>query len=310
MSKKILHIVLFFVLTGSMHAQQLPLYSQYSFNRFAINPAYAGNKNRVEAVLTHRNHMMNFPGAPTTQLFSVTAPWQKKYMGFGLKVMNDNIGVTNHLSVNAAANYFIGFGEGRLSMGLEFGVDQYSVKWDQLEGRDVTDAVTPAGPSSIIVPNGAFGLFYTTESFYAGYSIQNMVGSRLNFQGTVNGTTASQYMHHYINAGGVITLNDKFQVEPFALVKAVYAAPWQLDLGSYIVFKNAYGAGVTFRSGDALAFSAKMEFLEQIYVGYSYEVRINNLSAYTPSSHEIMLGYYYKLLEPARKKIIHPRYYF
>ena len=310
MSKKFLHTVFFVLVLGSAAAQQLPLFSQYSFNRFGFNPAYAGNKNRVEAIVTHRNHMLNFPGAPTTQQFTVSAPWQAKYMGFGLRVLNDKIGVTNHVSVNAAANYFIGFGEGKLAMGLEFGMDQYSVNWDQLEGHDATDPSQPAGAISILVPNAAFGLFYTTDNWYAGYSIQNMVGSRLSFQGAANSTTSSQYMHHYINAGGVKQLNDNFQLEPFLLIKAVYAAPWQMDLGTYFVYKNAYGAGVTYRSGDAIVFSAKLEFLEQIYVGYSYEMRINSLSAYASTSHEIMLGYYYKLLEPARKKIIHPRYYF
>ncbi|MFM7021685.1 MAG: type IX secretion system membrane protein PorP/SprF [Flavobacteriales bacterium] len=310
MSRRIIHIVFFLALAFSSYAQQLPLYSQYTFNRFSFNPAYAGNKNRLEAVLNHRNHLLNFPGAPTTQLFTVTAPWQAKYMGFGLRVMNDNIGVTNHLSVNAAANYFIGFGEGRLAMGLELGIDQYSVKWNELEGHDVSDQAMPPGPNSIIVPNGAFGLFYTSENFYAGYSIQNMVASRLDFTDYGNSSVAKQYMHHYVNIGGVKSLGDKLQLEPYILVKAVYAAPWQMDLGSYLVYKNAYGAGVTYRTGDALVFSAKIELFDQVYLGYAYEARINALSQYSSSSHEFMLGYYYKLLEPARKKIIHPRYYF
>ena len=309
MINRVLHIIfLFAALTAS--AQQLPLFSQYTFNRFGFNPAYAGNKNRLEAVLTHRNHLLNFPGAPTTQLLTVSAPWQAKYMGFGMRVQNDNIGVTNHLSFNLAANYFLGLGDGRLAMGLELGLDQYSVDWSSLVVHDAGDAIIPVGKTSIYTPNGAFGLFYTTENWYAGYSVQNLVGSRLHFQGPVLDNSAHQYAHHYINAGGVKKINDKFQVEPYFLLKGTAAAPWQVDLGAYLVFKNNYGAGVTYRTGDALVFSMKIEILEQFYVGYSFETRINSLTDYSSSSHEIMLAYYYKLLEPARKKIIHPRYYF
>jgi type IX secretion system PorP/SprF family membrane protein len=309
MMKKLLHIVLF-LSASAMYAQQLPLFSQYTFNRFGFNPAYAGNKNRLEGILTHRNHMLGFPGAPTTQLFTVSAPWQAKYMGFGMRIQNDNIGVTNRLSFNLAANYFLGLGDGKLAMGLEFGLDQYAVDWSSLVIHDAGDAVVPVGKTSIMTPNGAFGLFYTTENWYAGYSVQNLIGSRLNFQGPVLSNTARQYAHHYFNAGGVKRLNDKFQVEPYLLLKGTTAAPWQLDIGSYIVYKNQYGAGVTYRTGDAIVFSAKIEILEQVYVGYSFETRINSLTTYSSSSHEIMIGYYYKLLEPARKKIIHPRYYF
>lgn len=309
MMKRFLHIVMLFSV-GVTYAQQLPLFSQYNFNRYGFNPAYAGNKNRVEAILTHRNHMLGFPGAPTTQLFTVSAPWQAKYMGFGMRIQNDNIGVTNHLSFNLAANYFLGLGDGKLAMGLEFGLDQYAVDWSSLVIHDAADAVIPVGKTSIMTPNGAFGLFYTTENWYAGYSIQNLIASRLSFQGPVLDNAARQYAHHYINAGGVKKLNDKFQLEPYILIKGVSGAPWQVDLGSYVVFKNQYGMGVTYRTGDAIVVSAKIELLEQVYVGYSFETRINSLTTYSSSSHEIMLGYYYKLLDPARKKIIHPRYYF
>lgn len=309
MIKRLLYIV-FFLLSGSVFAQQLPLYSQYNFNRFGFNPAYAGNKNRVEAVFTHRNHLMNFPGAPTSQLVTVSAPWQEKYLGLGLRVQNDNIGVMNHFSFNLAGNYFIGLGEGKLAMGLEIGFDQYTADWASLVIYDAGDLVIPVGKSSIYTPEGAFGMFYTTENWYAGYSVQHLISSRLSFQGPEVDNVAHKSAHHYINVGGLKKINDDFQIEPFVLIKAVSGAPWQMDLGSYVVLKNKYGAGLTFRTGDAIVFSGKIELFEQFYMGYSFETRINSLASYSSSSHEIMLGYYYKLLEPARKKAIHPRYYF
>ena len=70
------------------------------------------------------------------------------------------------------------------------------------------------------------------------------------------------------------------------------------------------GAGVGYRTGDALFFTTKVEIGGQFYAGYSYGMRLGRLATYSPASHEIMVGYFYKLLEPARKKIIHPRYYF
>ena len=124
MKMKVLHILCCLLITGSLFGQQLPIFSQQTYNKFAFNPAYAGNKNQVEAMFTHRNHMLSFPGAPTTQLVTVTAPWQQKYMGFGLRIVNDNIGATSHFSMNAAANYGVRIGPGKLTMGLELGFDK------------------------------------------------------------------------------------------------------------------------------------------------------------------------------------------
>jgi len=310
MKMKVLHILCCLLVTGSLFGQQLPIFSQQTYNKFAFNPAYAGNKNQVEAMFTHRNHMLSFPGAPTSQLVTVTAPWQKKYMGFGLRVVNDNIGATSHFSMNAAANYGVRIGPGKLTMGLELGFDQYAVDWSSVAIHDAGDDIIPTTDASITKPNASFGLFYTTEYWYAGYSVQNLIASRLQFQGTETENAAHQSAHHYINIGGVKKFNETLQIEPFLFIKSTSGNGAQMDLGSYIVFKESYGAGVAYRTGDAVVLTAKVNLLSKFYLGYSYEARINSLSPYAGSSHELMIGYFHKLLEPARKKVIHPRYYF
>lgn len=308
--KLFVNTILICVLSSMSYAQQLPVFSQYSYNRAAFNPAYAGNINRVEAILTHRNHLMSFPGAPTTQQVVITAPWQQKYMGFGLRILNDNIGASGHFSMNAAANYSLRLGEGKLSMGLELGFDQYSVKWDELVIHDLGDENIPNAKASATSPNASFGLFYTTEHWYVGYSVQNMMGSKISFTDAESENPGKQYAHHYINAGGVKKLNDNFQIEPFLLLKATAGAPMQMDIGTYGVFKEKYGLGLAYRTADALIVTAKIQLLEKIYLGYSYEARMSDMSQYSSSSHELMIGYFHKLLAPARKKVIHPRYYF
>lgn len=305
MKAKGLIVVCFCLVSEFLLAQQLPLFSQQTFNRFGFNPACAGSKNSVDALLTYRTHMVNFPGAPTSQSLTVSAPWQVMNMGLGIRVLNDKIGVSNSFSANLAANYVLTLGTGKLTLGIEIGIDQYSVDWDNLVRYINQDELIPTTNASIKTPNAASGLFYTTENWYFGYSVQNLIASSLSFTGSES--SARKYATQYLNAGGVKKISDDFQVEPFAFLRATKSA-WQMDLGSYIVLKQKYGAGLAYRTGDALIVTLKFDLPEKFYLGYSYDVRLGSLSSY--SSHEIMLGYYYKLLEPARKKTIHPRYYF
>lgn len=310
MKATVLYIGLLLFLASENFAQQLPLYSQQTFNRFAVNPACAGNKNRVEAKLTHRNHMLGFPGAPTTQLLTVSAPWQMKNLGLGIRILNDKVGTANHLSANIAVNYSLILGNGKFTGGLEFGFDQYAVSWESLARVDKDDEIIPTSQTSIIKPNGAAGFFYTTEHWYLGYSIQNLIASKLHFQGPESWNVSKVQSHHYFQAGGVKTFGDKLQLEPYILYKGTANVPWQTDIGLFVVYDQSYGLGLTYRTNDAMVYTLKMELIEQVYVGYSYEMRMNALAAFASSSHEIMVGYYYNLLEPARKKVIHPRYYF
>lgn len=61
-----------------MRAQQDFLKSQYMFNLFSINPAYAGSRDVMEVSLSHRSQWVGFEGAPQTQVLSVHAPLTKR----------------------------------------------------------------------------------------------------------------------------------------------------------------------------------------------------------------------------------------
>jgi len=55
-------------------AQQEIMLSQYMFNQMVVNPGYAGSKNYISADALYRTQWVNFPGAPTTETFSIHSP--------------------------------------------------------------------------------------------------------------------------------------------------------------------------------------------------------------------------------------------
>ena len=312
MKKLLITLVLFCAAFQVLKAQQLPLYSQYFFNRYGFNPAYAGNQNYIDSRFTHRNHLMGLPGAPVTQLVTASMPIQKYYIGTGIKFMYDQLGVSNNFALSGAANYYIGFGEGKLSAGIEIGMAGMQVRWEDLNPVEIGDNALPMQNKSIIVPDAGFGLFYNTETWYVGYSIQQLLLSRMKFTDYETDNPANFAMHHYVNAGAAFVMSEelKLNIEPHTLIKKVAGAPIQMDLSTFVVYNQMAGVGVAFRTHDAIYFVAKYDLLDMVTIGYSYGVRVNGLSPYSSSSHEILLGYKYKLMEPAKKKVVHPIIYF
>lgn len=252
--------------------------------------------------------MAGFPGAPTTQLFTASMPIQKYYLGTGIKIMRDQIGISNSTSFSGAVNYTLSLLGGKLAAGLEFGGQQYGINWDELELNE-TDNALPQGNQSVLVGNAGFGLFYSKEKWYVGYSVQNLFRSKLNFDKTESQEESRLRFHNYIQAGMTFEVNDNISIEPHTLIKYVRNAPMQVDLGGYAIYKRIVGAGMAIRTGDAMYFSAKYEYNEMLSVGYSYGVRINSLSPYTGSSHEFMISYFYPLLPPATIKEKNPIWY-
>src|SRR5574338_487120 len=68
--KKGLIIFAAILITSGLDAQQLPIYSQYLFNKYLINPAVAGSDGYTSLNLTTRQQWTGYQGAPQTYSLS------------------------------------------------------------------------------------------------------------------------------------------------------------------------------------------------------------------------------------------------
>ncbi len=148
----------------SASAQQQAMYTQYMFNGLALNPAYAGSHDALSLTALTRIQWVGIEGAPNTQTFSAHSPIADR-SSLGLFLIHDNIGVTNQYGVYGSYAYRIPMGSGSLSMGLQFGFNQYNINLNQLSTKllDPNFAVSDAGG---FLPNVGAGLYYSSERFY------------------------------------------------------------------------------------------------------------------------------------------------
>ena len=63
--KKLCSIIIMFILSDYLFAQQAPMTTQYMFNTLLINPAYAGSKPFTSATMMVRKQWAGFKGSPT-----------------------------------------------------------------------------------------------------------------------------------------------------------------------------------------------------------------------------------------------------
>ena len=64
--------------TMTVSAQQDPQFTQYMYNTLNVNPAYAGSRGHLTALLLHRSQWVGVNGAPTTQVLAVDGPMGKQ----------------------------------------------------------------------------------------------------------------------------------------------------------------------------------------------------------------------------------------
>ncbi len=291
------------------YSQQLPLTSEYMFNRITVNPAYVGNKTVLSSSLSYRTMLTGFEGAPVTQYLTVDAPIQSKYMALGLKLMNDKIGVSTQVGISGIYGYYIGLGPGRLTIAIEGGVTNLREDFSSLVKADPNDNTLQISTESKLFPDAGFGLYYNTDNYYGGISVLNLIQSRLNFSDVTTEGIAQLNRHYYLMGGYLFELNDLFDIEPSFVGKYVKGSKVQADINTNLIFKDLVSTGLAYRSNHTIVFAFRFMFQSKFRVGYAFDLPVSSLSSYYGKSHEISLGYDIKLKEPPKKKVTDPRYY-
>lgn len=310
--KRILKITFIFVCsltvtTENLFAQQDPMYSQYMFNMLSVNPAYAGAREMVSMTAMYRQQWVGIEGAPTTLTFGIDAPIKHQRMALGLNVVNDKIGITKDLMINAVYAYRIRFiNNGALSFGLQAGVNQHSadlasVNTTTYYGGSSNDKAFSASMSNLF-PNFGFGAYYYTDRFFASAGVPRMLKNNLRGENnpTMDFTSFPnrQNRHMFLSAGYIFDLNEDWTAKPSIMLKGVYGAPMAGDINANFWWKNTIGGGVSYRSEDAVVAMLEFRPRKEFQFGYAYDMTISGLAGTNSGSHELMLRY-----EPHASKV-------
>lgn len=280
------------------YAQQIPQFSQYSFNALHINPAYAGYKIEPFVQATYRSQFMSFPGAPRT--FSITGDMASndESMGFGFSLLSDRLGASDVQSILLTYSYKVQLGrDSFLALGLSAGTSEYSIDGTRLLPDDPSDGTIPMERLNLFTPNLNTGVFFHSERFFSGLSMYNLVGKR--FLQNEDLSLATHDIHYFFQVGGILPVSDQTLFKPSILIREDFSAPTSFDLNAMFLFNDTVWLGTSYRSSagsatsrNALAFLFDFFVTDQFRFGYAYDFNLSPTSNFRNNSHEFSLGYY------------------
>jgi type IX secretion system PorP/SprF family membrane protein len=289
------YILLFGLLVWSsqLFAQTEPMYSQYMYNMLGVNPAYAGNREATSFNFFQRRQWVGLAGAPQTTSVSVDGAFNDNKLGWGVQAYDDKLGVEKADGLNMMmATHIQVSDKGILSGGLSVGVMNYRIDLLNVQGR-----YTPSDPAFYSnfnkwLPAVGLGLYYNTDKFYAGFSVPNVLKSRLTAFDVMNsGIQKVNSTHLFFTTGYVFDVNEDVKIKPSTMIKAVGGAPIEADFNTNVWLKNVIGLGFSYRTGDAMVGMAEAQINQNLRVGYAYDITISPLKYYNNGSHELMFRY-------------------
>ncbi len=281
------------LISNKVFAQTEPMYSQYMYNMLGVNPAYAGNREATSVNFFQRRQWVGMAGAPQTTSVSVDGAAKDNIIGWGVQLYDDKIGVEKADGANLMLSSHVRVSEkGILSGGLSVGLMNYRIDLMNVQGR-----FTPSDPAFYAnfnkwLPAVGLGIYYNTEKFYVGFSVPNVLKSRLSAFDVMNsGIQKVNSTHMFLTTGYVFNVNEEVKIKPSTMIKAVSGARIEADINTNIWLKDLIGLGFSYRTGDAMIVMAEAQINENLRVGYAYDMTISPLKYYNNGSHEMILRY-------------------
>lgn len=286
-------------------AQQLSQYSQYRYSLFVINPAYAGNKDQIQGLLSERRQWLGIDGSPHSQALNLHAPIKNRKMGIGLSIFNESIGAHGTTSAFAAYSYSIRTPKSSLSFGLRAGFYSFRVNGSTVSYRDQSDPSALTNLQSNFLPTFDFGMHFYQGNFMTGLSVSNLTETEIDFSAD-NIVKTSLKRHIFAYAGYVFRLSDKWQFQPTVLGKFTPNAPFNFDLNTSFIYNSRLGLGLSWRSNNAFVAMVQVWFAKNFRLGYSYDYEMK-LSSNTniSGSHELFVGFDFNRKNSA---VVNPRF--
>lgn len=286
--RRITLILLMFVFCDLLIAQEKTLlYSHFSFNGLAINPAYAGRHEMLSVSLSHRSQWIGFDGAPSYNIAGIHTPLKNTAMGLGLLVMNESIGLRKYTGIYFNYAHRMALGNGKLALGLKGGMGT-----GRMETVDLGDDIVFADNEiSYLLPNFGVGAYYYTQRYFVGLSVPLLLGYRTDKTGKVTAYHDFSNYAYYLNAGIRLRLAPDWQLEPATLLEYEKGGGLIADACIGVFFRDILHAGLTCRFKQAVIILADFKITNQLRIGIAYDYGTGHLSSYYRSSFEAGIEY-------------------
>ena len=304
MMKKLIAIIVLVVCSGVSNAQQDALYSQYMFNPFAINPAYAGSRDAISGVLLHRDQWAGLDGSPKTTSMALHAPFKGKKFALGLNGFTETIGPSQNNGAFLTYAYRLKMPVGKLAFGIRGGVYSSTFDKNQLNYNDQSDHFNTGGVYSAATPTFDFGVYWNTNHLFVGASASHLGELSSTFDDESQ-TKLELNRHYMLSAGAALELSQDIVWKPSVIAKYVVGAPVSVDLNTSFLFKKTFWLGASYRTSGSLVLITELNITDFLRIGYSYDMVFNQLRRYNNGSHELFLGFDFGL---KKQKSVSPRY--
>ncbi len=275
-------VFILLIKSATLFSQQTPTFSEYNYNPFIINSAYAGLTQNTEIAISNSGYFNEFDGSPRSFTLSGQGQINRGKVGLGAGIIRDQIGVTTSTSFFGAYSYKIFFDfesnrpywqhyyPGVLSFGITAGIQQFQ---DNLLELGIMDDPNFSQNINATIPTVGLGFLFNHASFYVGASVPNVLGEALASDDNLN---LSNPIYGYFGYRFFNNIFEDIMIKPNVLLKYENGAPLQADINLATSFKNKFEIGTGYRTSSSINFLVGTYLFDSVRFIYNYNMAFND----------------------------------
>lgn len=286
-------ILLFFCVVLSnlqSFAQPDAIYSQYMYNQFILNPAYAGSRDAMSALAMYRTRWVGIQDSPSTSTISLQSKLYPSNMAWGANIVADRLGPASNNLIGVTGAYHLKLNTGKLAFGIRAGVYNRVLNGTKLDFRDATDPLFTGASISSTVASADFGLYYYTRQFYASFAVNHLGNRTFNFDAIPDATFNLRPLLTF-GLGYAFELNENLVLKPSLLLKKSDGFDANVDVNVSLLLYKKFWLGISLRNQTTLNFLLDFNVTDFLRMGYSYDLFINSLNNASNGAHEVFIGF-------------------
>ena len=302
MTRRIVYILVSLILffTNDFYGQQAPVFTHHYNSLMFSNPAFAGMREGICVNGIYRQQWAGFKDkdgndvTPQDFLLTVDSPVRLFHGGVGGSIIQDKIGQQSDIVVQLDYAFHTNLSIGTLGIGAGLNIVNRSIDFTKFEAGGADPLLDGLSNESDMKLDASFGLFLSQPGqYYFGVSVTNLLESRFKKFEQSDGEVPTTDRTFYVTGGYnfVLPNNPLFEIEPSVFILSDLAST-QYNVSAIVKYNDKFWGGLNYRFQESIGVMVGMRF-KDFRISYAYDINMMQLSV--PGSHEVFLGYCFKI---------------
>lgn len=288
--RKSIYIVMLFMMTRILSAQQFPFMEGYNVNPFTLSPAYAGIRNSKTLFVDYRSDWTGMEGGPSTIEMSYSDRFTDK-VGLGGRFIYDKTDIFKQTLILGTYTYEVELAEEHVVyFGLSAGFFRNSLDLSKYYNDPdyVQDEVLMYGreKSKIKFATDVSAL-YRYQNIEAGVLFSNIMFGTAKYRDT--DLSYKPFKNYLLHASYEYDIDERWSVKPILIFRGGQHVPAQFEIAPVISWDKRFWGTVVYRTGGIFGLGFGGEIYKGVLLNYSYNLS-SDIALNTFGSHQISLG--------------------